>query len=118
MYCIVPGPGGLQPRLQADLSLIVVPPPPAVPGPGGLQLPPLHARPHGGQRLGLCLPLPADRLLLVPAAGLRRAARALPQGDPTGAAQLLTSIKREGDGGWVGRWEGGGINEWIQMTRV
>lgn len=42
-------------------------------GTGDLQLSSLYAGSNGRQWLGLCLSLPADHLLLVPAAGLRRA---------------------------------------------
>lgn len=57
-------------------------------GPGDLQLSPLHAGPCRWQWLGLCLSLPADYLLLVPAAGLRRAACAHSQGDPAGSCPI------------------------------
>lgn len=70
---------------------------PALLGPGGLQLPPLYAGPRGRQRLGLRLPLPPDHLLLVPAAGLRGAGCALPQGDPTGRTIALTLAQSQID---------------------
>lgn len=58
-------------------------------GARAVQLPPLHAGPHGRQWLGLRLSLPADHLLLVPTARLRGAACAHSQGDPAGNVNWL-----------------------------
>lgn len=63
-------------------------------GSGDLQLPPLHAGPYGWQRLGLCLSLPPDHLLLVPTASLCREPSAHAQGHPTGTVVVLSTYKQ------------------------